>query len=146
MAMDGIGTPRLEVLWLEDDDDFFDNAAALLRKGAAAIPPGVGLRFRPSIRRAVTLHDALADLSHNPDLVVVDLNLPDSRGVDTVMTLRRAVPGTPMLILTVVEDIEPAMLVAVEGAEFLDKDDLSPARLVRAAYMAIMRASAPPLP
>lgn len=141
-ASDAGPLPALDVLWLEDDDEFLGHAVCKLHEGSATIPESVGLRFKPRIQRASTLREALAALPRNPDLVIVDLNLPDSQGADTMMAVRRAAPGTPMLVLTVVGDIEPAMMTAVEEAEFLDKDDLSPVRLVRAVYMALMRTNA----
>lgn len=134
------GRPRgLYIVWLEDDEAFFEHAMALLEAGKDSQE---GTPFEPSVHRVSTLRDALAALSQNPSLIVADLNVSDSKGADTLRALRDAAHDTPLLVLTVVNDLESTMVAAMEGAEFLDKDDLNPKRFWRVIYMAIMRANA----
>ena len=47
-----------------------------------------------------------------PDLIITDLNLPDSMGVDTVRKLARQADGIPILVLTGHSDakLEPELL------------------------------------
>lgn len=55
-----------------------------------------------SVRLAHTLAEALAVLSPAcfVDAVVADLNLPDSKGLDTVSSLRAAAPQTAIVVVT----------------------------------------------
>ncbi len=42
--------------------------------------------------------ERLADFE--PDVVLLDLNLPDSQGMETLRTVRRLVPRSPVIVLT----------------------------------------------
>jgi CheY-like chemotaxis protein len=47
----------------------------------------------------VAVLTALDDLAeHRFDLILTDLNLPDSEGLDTLMTLRRYAAGVPIVV------------------------------------------------
>ncbi len=51
--------------------------------------------------------DALTELHENHyDLVLADLHLPDSYGIETVTALRQASPDTPIIIHTGTQDIK----------------------------------------
>ncbi len=132
----------LDVLWLEDDPAFADFARSLLDEGARN-PKTNELRLDPILRLAPTLADALKELAYSiPDVIVADLNVPDSKGTKTLLMLREAAPVVPMLVLSGTDTFEPALLAALEEAEFMDKDQLTATRLWRSVCMAITRTNA----
>ncbi len=58
------------------------------------------------------------------DLVLLDLNLEDSRGIDTVVEVYKAVPEVPIIVLSGTEDIKIAALTRDCGAvDFIVKKD-----------------------
>ena len=67
--------------------------------------------------QAVTLSAALEALKHPTDLVLLDLNLPDSQDLDTLRRLRARAPRLPILILTGMEDRQKAVQALSEGAQ-----------------------------
>lgn len=74
------------------------------------------------------------------DAVVVDLNLPDSGGVDTVIQTHACDPRIPIVVLTGVEEKLTALQAVRAGAEdYLCKSELEPKLLVRAIRYAIER-------
>ncbi|MCC5640309.1 response regulator [Nostoc sp. CHAB 5844] len=74
------------------------------------------------------------------DVVLLDLGLPDSVGLDTLKEYRAAVPDIPVVVLTGVDDEELAMQALAEGAQdYLVKDQITIQRLVRAIRYAIER-------
>ncbi|MBD2498725.1 ATP-binding protein [Nostoc sp. FACHB-280] len=74
------------------------------------------------------------------DVVLLDLGLPDSFGLDTLKTYRAAVPDVPVVVLTGLDDEELAMQALAEGAQdYLVKDQITIQRLIRAIRYAIER-------
>jgi len=75
-------------------------------------------------RDAATLAAALRWLSNEPDidLVLLDLDLPDSRGLDTLRRVREAAPLVPVVVLSAHDD-RHSVLAAIESgaAGFLTK-------------------------
>ncbi|MBW4689004.1 MAG: hybrid sensor histidine kinase/response regulator [Komarekiella atlantica HA4396-MV6] len=74
------------------------------------------------------------------DLVLLDLSLPDSIGLDTLKEFRVAIPDIPVVVLTGLDDEDLALQALAEGAQdYLVKDQLTIQRLVRAIRYAIER-------
>ncbi|QLE43890.1 hybrid sensor histidine kinase/response regulator [Nostoc sp. C052] len=74
------------------------------------------------------------------DLVLLDLSLPDSIGLETLKEYRAAVPDIPVVVLTGLDDEDLAMQALAEGAQdYLVKDQITIQRLVRAIRYAIER-------
>jgi putative nucleotidyltransferase with HDIG domain len=74
------------------------------------------------------------------DIVLLDLNLPDSRGMSTLSTFIQRFPDTPIIILTSLADPEFALAVAKEGAQdYLIKGETETAVLLRSIYYSIER-------
>jgi signal transduction histidine kinase len=74
------------------------------------------------------------------DVVLLDLQLPDSTGLTTVENFRQAVPNIPVVVLTGLNDEELGMQAMGEGAQdYLVKDEINIPRLVRAVRYAIER-------
>jgi signal transduction histidine kinase len=70
------------------------------------------------VLRANTLAESLLVLSARPvDAVILDLNLPDSRGVETVRRIRVVLAQTPIVVVTGVVDETLRSLAMAEGAE-----------------------------
>ena len=72
------------------------------------------------------------------DLVMTDLALPDSNGLDTYRMIRAAARGVPVIVLTGLDDDETGILALREGAQdYLVKGQLTSRALARAARYAI---------
>jgi len=89
-----------------------------------------------------TLAAALERLAvQGADLVLLDLGLPDSRGVETLTALRREAPDVPVVVLTGLEDPEVAEAALREGAQdFVPKSDLGGELLARTVRHTLERA------
>lgn len=89
---------------------------------------------------ALTAGDALRHLSaHSPDLIVLDLGLPDRDGFDVIRDVRRTSP-TPIIVLTARGD-EADRIVGLElGADDYVVKPFSPRELV-ARVRAVLRRS-----
>jgi DNA-binding NarL/FixJ family response regulator len=103
----------------------------LMRKGTAAL-----LRADPRIevvgmaangREAITLVEGRA-----PDMVLLDLEMPEIGGIEACAAIRERKPGVEALILTVSED-EPNLWAALRlGAAGYPLKDMPPAELIEA--------------
>lgn len=74
------------------------------------------------------------------DVVLLDLNLPDSRGMETFTALRQRAPEVPVVVLTGSYD-ETLGILAVENgaADYLVKQDVNGARLPKIVHYAVAR-------
>lgn len=74
------------------------------------------------------------------DLVLLDLNLPDSDGLNTVAKFSQAVPNVPIIILTGFDDEELALQAMSKGAQdYLVKDQVTTHLLRRSIRYSIER-------
>jgi signal transduction histidine kinase/DNA-binding NarL/FixJ family response regulator len=74
------------------------------------------------------------------DVVLLDLGLPDSQGLDTLAKVQAQVPQVPILVLTGLEDERVGMKAVREGAQdYLVKGQMDKNPLVRAMRYAIER-------
>ncbi|MBI3329281.1 MAG: response regulator, partial [Nitrospinae bacterium] len=87
------------------------------------------------------LTEGLKHLMHAPcDVVLLDLGLPDSQGLETLLTLRDAMPGVPIVVLTGLDDEELGLRAMQHGAQdYLVKGQVEGQLLVRAIRYAIER-------
>ena len=77
------------------------------------------------------------------DVVLLDLGLPDSLGIDTLTSLHDQVPEVPIVVLTGFDDISVAVKAMREGAEnYLVKGQADGDSLSRSLYYAIEQKSA----
>ncbi len=86
-----------------------------------------------SVETACQLSTALDLLRRGPfDVVVTDLNLPDSAGLETFREVSRAAPDAAIVVLTGVRDWEAGKVAVDEGAQdYLVKGDISSSLLTR---------------
>jgi DNA-binding NtrC family response regulator len=91
--------------------------------------------------RAETAAAAVDVLTERPiDVVVSDLGLPDSQGLDTLTAIRGAAPDVPVVVLTVTEDDETGVEAIRRGAQdYLVKGQLEPSLLARSIRYALER-------
>jgi len=91
----------------------------------------------PTLREAI---DRVTLDSTGFDLAVLDLGLPDSAGLDTVIRFRAAAPRLPVVVLTATDDDEMGQRALACGVQnYLVKDDAYPRFLRREAVYAMMR-------
>ncbi|HET7272893.1 MAG TPA: EAL domain-containing protein [Rubrobacter sp.] len=70
------------------------------------------------VKHVGTLGEALDELDRPPfEVVLLDLSLPDSAGLDTVERMRRAAPQLPLVVLSGRDDEEVALQALQSGAE-----------------------------
>lgn len=122
----------IHVLLIEDDEVDATQVRRTLRD-----EPG---RFQ--LHWVTTLQEGLDHLGKGEvDAVLLDLNLPDSRGVETVVRLRERAPSLPIVVLTVAIELRIALGTLQAGAQdFLLKDELAISSvLTRAIRYAIER-------
>jgi two-component system, cell cycle response regulator len=121
----------LSILLVEDDPVH----AHLARAALQPAPEGCDWR----LVEVSTLAAACA-LAEAPDLVLLDLTLPDARGLDTLRRLRERFAFVPVVLLTAVEDPEIEASALRAGAQdFLGKDELTARTLRRVVRYAMER-------
>jgi two-component system, cell cycle response regulator len=122
---------ELAILLVEDDPLF----AHLVR--ASLEPSPAGCQWRMS--HATTVAEACA-VAETPDLILLDLTLPDARGLDTLARIREKFAFVPVVLLTGLEDPEIEEHALSSGAQdFLGKDELTPRSLRRVVRYAMER-------
>ena len=121
----------LNILLVEDDPEHTHLATEALQ------PAPAGWSWR--LKHVDTLAAACA-LTETPDLILLDLTLPDAHGLETLHRLRERFAFVPVVLLTEDEgpDIEAAVLQA--GAhDFIGKDELTTRTLRRVVRYAMER-------
>jgi PAS domain S-box-containing protein/putative nucleotidyltransferase with HDIG domain len=99
---------------------------------------------RFEIQIASRLSEGLARLAETkPDIVLVDLGLPDSQGLATFNTIHDHRPELPIVVLTGLADMQQATLAMLAGAQdYLTKDEVTSSLLRRSLHYAIERKQA----
>ena len=121
----------LSILLVEDDPVH----AHLVQAALQPSPPGCDWQ----LTHVGTLAAACA-LPEPPDLVLLDLSLPDARGLDTLRRLRERFAFVPVVLLTAIEDPEiEASALSVGAQDFLGKDELTARTLRRVVRYAVER-------
>ncbi len=126
-------TAVIRVLLVEDNaSDLRALEAKLLRSEIGFVVEHVGTLAAAKI---VLMNRAI-------DVVLLDLSLPDSAGIDTVTSLHRSSPLTPIVVLSGHEDLQMASNCVREGASsyVVKQADLTTEQLEREALYAVERA------
>jgi DNA-binding NtrC family response regulator len=89
-----------------------------------------------------TLRDGLERLSASPPgVILLDLTLPDSNGIDTFLQVDACAGEVPIVVLTGLNDMDVAVSAVHAGAEdYLIKNEVNSPLLQRAVLYAIERA------
>ena len=121
----------LRVVLIEDHP----GDARLFSKYAQEGDASVDVRWEETLSTGIA-----AVTSDPPDVMVVDLGLPDSDGVDTVRRCVEVAP-CPVVVLTGRDAMDTAMAVLEAGAaEYLQKNELTPGLVTRMLRWAAERA------
>jgi DNA-binding NarL/FixJ family response regulator len=111
------------VALVEDDDDLRASMVRLLKKSS-------GIRVVADYANAKS---ALADIArHKPDVVLMDVNLPEMDGVECVRPLKMLLPAVHILMLTVHDDNDSLFNSILAGADGYLLKDTVPSRLLAA--------------
>jgi anti-sigma regulatory factor (Ser/Thr protein kinase)/FixJ family two-component response regulator len=103
------GDVRREVVLVEDSPDYARAVTTMLD-----YPSGEAYEVRHFVKCA----DAVEYLpGSGACCVLLDLNLPDARGIEAVHALQRADPGVPIVVLTGVDDEKVALEAMHAGAQ-----------------------------
>ncbi|MBI3011882.1 MAG: GGDEF domain-containing response regulator [Candidatus Omnitrophica bacterium] len=123
---------RIRVLVVEDDANYANLLTAALSGETARI-------FQ--VEWVETLQAGLAHLANSStDVVLLDLFLPGSNGLDTFERVRMHAPEVPIVVLTVLDDDAVALEAVRQGAQdYLVKGQVPAERLSRVIGYAIER-------
>ncbi|MDA1053467.1 MAG: fused response regulator/phosphatase [Planctomycetota bacterium] len=94
-----------------------------------------------TLHHETTLHHGLKRLQETVvDIIVLDLSLPDSGGFETFQSVKEAVHGVPIVILSGTKDDQVALEAVRQGAQdFFSKDEAISESLGRSLQYAIER-------
>ncbi len=125
----------ISVLLLEDDPTY---RMIVKRQLQRSPQPPIELTI------AGTLAEALGclqqDTQNTFDAILLDLNLPDSRGVNTLQNMQQSAPNSAIVVLTSTEDEELALQLIQMGAQdYLIKQQVSDHLLTRSITYSISR-------
>ncbi len=112
---------KVRILLIEDDPDDAELVVSLLEEVDVATEVAHDRLLTLGLRRLE---------SEQFDLVLLDLSLPDSWGMDTLRRLRKPFPGLPIVLMTGARMAEIAEEAEREGAAAcLFKQELDASRL-----------------
>lgn len=123
----------IDVLMIEDDPEDAYIIESLLKGSSSASEP-------LHLERSCCIEDGLHHLAvRQVDSLLLDLNLPDSSGAETVSRIRRTSP-VPIVVFTSSDEIEVVTRVLQAGAqEYLVKGEATGSCLWRAIHSSIER-------
>ncbi|MBI1176336.1 response regulator [bacterium] len=122
----------INLLVIEDSE----TDALLLKEALADIP-----EFKCEVDYRLRLEDGLSRVRENHvDATLLDLGLPDSRGLETFLKYQTVAPQVPVLVLTALRDESTGIEAVKRGAQdYLIKGHFPAAMLVRSIRYAIER-------
>ncbi len=88
-----------------------------------------------------TLAEAVENLKSNkPSVILIDLNLPDSNGLETFLTIQGIAPEVPIIILSGIDDTDLSIQAVQAGAQdFLVKGEFEDKLLLKTILYSIER-------
>jgi PAS domain S-box-containing protein len=110
--------------------------ARLIQETLTSVPD-----FPFSLEQAVKLSTGIGQLAaQDPDVILLDLILPDSHGLDTFTKIQAQAPQKPIIVLSGLNDQDLADRAVRKGAQdYLVKGQIDGNLLVRAIHYAIER-------
>ena len=130
----GVEDRNVRVLLIEDDPE-----------DVILVERSLGRPFEPShpftLEHTAALQEGLDRLGkEDTDVLLLDLDLPDSQGVDTVVRVRERDSEVPIVVFTMSGDDDTALRALKAGAQdYLVKSELNGSLLSRAIRYAIER-------
>jgi len=124
--------PSYKVLLVEDNEDHI-----FILKSFLSMIENVSLELSV----VPLLEDALTRIRENHiDIVLLDLMLPDSKGLDTFNKFHQRFPQVPVVVTTALNDAELGMRAVQLGAQdYLIKGDINSNLLSRSILFALVR-------
>ncbi len=124
----------LKVLLIEDNPD----DVSLLRHYLAKIP-SAQIEFKP-VGRLVKALEYLHEKAAEINVILIDLGLPDSHGLETFRKVHLQAPKTPIVVLSGLADEQLAIQAVREGAQdYLVKSQVSGDLLWRSLHYSVER-------
>ena len=121
-----------QLLIIEDNPIDCDLIEAMLEQG---MPQQYTLYKKRNLREALDFVS-----THSLDIIITDLNLPDSNGLETFNRLHDQAPTVPIIVLSSVDDKSIAVQSVKSGAQdFIVKGELSGSLLIRSVLYSIER-------
>jgi signal transduction histidine kinase len=121
----------MHALLVEDSYIFAEALRCLLADAKAEV----------TLNHVMRLADAARFREPAPDVILLDLTLPDAEGLDTVRGAQAALPGVPIVVLTGERSSERALEILRGGAQdYLFKGAFDADTLVRSMRYAVERA------
>ena len=122
----------VDLLLIEDNESY----ATLVVRNLESLE-----HIKFGIRTAGTLVEGLKMLDERPaHLILLDLLLPDSGGLDTFKKIHNHFPGIPVIVLTAVSDEENAVKAVQLGAQdYLIKGETDKNQITRSIRYALER-------
>jgi len=122
----------IRILLVEDSLDYADMLCIVLADQKLA-------SFK--IDHVALLDQAIKRLNNGKhDVILLDLSLPDSSGLDTFQTVHTLTPDIPIVVMTALDDKELALKAVREGAQdFLVKGEMDVNQLVRSIQYSVER-------
>lgn len=113
----------INVAIVEDNAGICEELEEILAEAGDCVCVGVCRNLQTALKKV----PALA-----PDVVIMDINLPDGSGIDGVAQIKRALPAVQILMFTVYEDNEQIFKALEAGASGYLLKRTAPEELVRA--------------
>jgi CheY-like chemotaxis protein len=126
--------PNLKrILIIEDDEDYQRLVSAVLTRSEEAF----------DVKTARNLAEGIASVERfHPEIILVDLNLPDSTGYETFLRVKAQAGGVPIVVLTGLDDDHTALQAVKDGAQdYLVKSLIQPKLIARSMNMVLHRLS-----
>lgn len=125
---------RVRVLLIEDDPDYTMLMSVYINEAC-------GDTLKYLLESAVSLKSGLDLLARQEyDIVLTDLMLPDSQGLDTLVKIRATTPSLPVVVLTNLDQEQLGLEAIAHGAQdFLPKSKVDSGRLRHAIGFALAR-------
>jgi DNA-binding response OmpR family regulator len=122
----------IQVLLVEDNREHSELLARLL---------GMSEHPKFNVASAPALADGITKLSQaGHDIVLLDISLPDSQGMETIRRMNAAAPAVPIVVLSGTADVTLAIEMVQEGAQdYLVKGHVDTHLLLRSIQYAIER-------
>lgn len=113
----------ISIAIVEDNAGIGEELAQIVAEARDCTSVGIFRNLRTALQKIPPL---------NPDVVIMDINLPDGSGIDGAAQLKRVLPATQILMFTIYEDHEQIMRSLEAGASGYLLKRTAPEDLLRA--------------